>query len=160
MREIEIEWRPTAITVTAQLFDEPNRNLSNLLWEMLPYNSLQNHALVSGRHLYHLVPSLDLICMPAEQKEDRTKSPDGTLFLSQLQHLAIKYGALSEYIPAAPIGRVIAEHLPLLRAAGKACWNATFTTKQIIEVRVRRKGSSARKSFSLPEFSPAAPAAI
>jgi hypothetical protein len=149
MREIEIEWQPVGITVTAQLFDEQNRSLSDLLWEALPYNALQNHALVSGRHLYHLVPLMELVYTAAETKEDRTQSPDGTLFLSQLQHLAIKYGPLSEYIPAAPVGRVIPEHLPLLREAGQACWNAAIKTKQIVEVRVRRQGEDT-SGYALP----------
>lgn len=142
-RQIEIEWHPIGITVTAELYDAPNRNLSDLFWASLPYNSLQNHALVSGHHLYHLVPLVELIHTQAEMKEDRTQSPDGTLFLSQLQHLAIKYGPLSEYIPAAPVGRVIDEHLPLLREAGQACWSATFRSKEVIEVRVRRRGEQA-----------------
>lgn len=149
MREIEIEWQPVGITVTARLFDDQNRNLSDLFWDALPYNALQNHALVSGHHLYHLVPLVDLIHTPAERKEDRTLSPDGTLFLSQLQHLAIKYGPLSEYIPAAPVGRVIPEHLPLLREAGRACWNATMVSKEVVEVRVRRRGEAAI-GYSLP----------
>src|SRR5262245_1325104 len=138
MRTIEIEWRPFGITVVAELSDGPNRSLSDLFWGRLPYNSLQNHALVSGEHLYHLVPIVELIDTPAERKEDRTKSPDGTLFLAQLQHLAIKYGRLSEYIPAAPVGYVIPEHLPRLREAGRACWNATFHTKEIVEVHIRK----------------------
>jgi hypothetical protein len=149
MREIEIEWQPMGIKVTAELFDDRNRSLSDLFWSWLPYNALQNHALVSGRHLYHLVPRVELIYTAAESKEDRTKSPDGTLFLSQLQHLAIKYGPLSEYIPAAPVGRVIPEHLGLLHEAGQACWNAAFKTKEVVEVRVRRKAEQAG-SYALP----------
>lgn len=140
MREVEIEWLPIGITVTARLFDQQNRGLGDLFWRSLPYNALQNHALVSGRHLYHLIPLVDLLYTPADSKEDRTRSPDGTLFVSQLQHLAIKYGPLSEYIPAAPVGCVIPEHLPLLREVGQACWQATFRSKQIVEVRVRRSG--------------------
>jgi hypothetical protein len=151
MRSIEIEWRPFGITVVAELTDGPNRNLADLLWEMLPYNSLQNHALVSGEHLYHLVPSAELIYTHAERKADRTKAPDGTLFLSQLQHLAIKYGRLSEYIPAAPIGYVIPEHIALLREAGRACWDATYRTKEIVEVRVRRKGA-VESPYRLPRL--------
>ncbi|HEX6241269.1 MAG TPA: hypothetical protein VFZ61_10265, partial [Polyangiales bacterium] len=118
------------------------------LWEMLPYNSLQNHALVSGDHLYHLVPSAELIYTHPQRKTDRTKTPDGTLFLSQLQHLAIKYGRLSEYLSAAPVGYVVPEHLPLLREVGRACWNATYCTKEIVEVRVRRKGAAESASAS------------
>jgi Cucumopine synthase C-terminal helical bundle domain len=151
MRLVEIDWVPLGIKVTAELSEGPNRNLSDLFWRQLPYNSLQNHALVSGHHLYHLVPSVELLYTQAERKEDRTKSPDGTLFLSQLQHLAIKYGPLSEYIPAAPVGSVVPEHIPLLRQAGRACWEATFQTKEIIEVRVRRKGRT-ETAFPLPKF--------
>jgi hypothetical protein len=143
MREIEMEWLPVGIKVTARLFEDRNRRLADLLWDALPYNSLQNHALVSGHHLYHLVPLVELIYTAADEKEDRTQSPDGTLFLSQLQHLALKYGPLSEYIPAAPVGRVIPEHIPLLHEAGRACWHAAFRTKEVIEVRVRRRDVAA-----------------
>jgi hypothetical protein len=151
MREIEIEWHPLGITVTAQLIDQPNRNLSDLLWERLPYNALQNHALVSGDHLYHLVPIPELLYTAADFKEDRTQSADGTLFLSQLQHLAIKYGVLSEYIPAAPIGYVRDADLPLLKEVGRACWHATSQSKQVIEARVRRKGTQVT-DYPLPVF--------
>ena len=159
MREIEIEWHPLGITVTARLFETQNRNLGDLLWGALPYNALQNHALVSGHHLYHLVPLVDLIHTPAQQKVDRTLSPDGTLFLSQLQHLAIKYGPLSEYIPAAPVGCVIPEHLPRLREAGRACWNATVGSKDVVEVRVRRSGEEA-PDYRLPWPDVALPAEV
>jgi hypothetical protein len=142
MRQIEIEWVQSGITVTADLTDK-NPGLAELLWEeFLPYNSLQNHALVSGDHLYHLVPNPELVYTEAEYKEDRTQSPDGTVFLSQLQHLAVKYGPLSEYLPAAPVGQVVDEHIGRLREAGQACWEAAWHTKEPIEVRVRRKGDS------------------
>lgn len=153
---MEIEWVQTGITVTADLSWERNPRLADLLWnELLPYNSLQNHALVSGKHLYHLVPRPELVYLEAEHKEDRTQSPDGTIFLSQLQHLAVKYGPLTEYLPAAPVGRVIPEHIEALRKAGQACWEAAWKSKQVIEVRVRRKGEPAT-GFTLPRTSPIA----
>lgn len=49
------------ITITAVMNDEVNPTLVNFLYDYLPYRSLQNHALVSGDHLYHLVPSEKLI---------------------------------------------------------------------------------------------------
>ncbi|MCP2330332.1 DUF3830 family protein [Actinoalloteichus caeruleus] len=154
MRQIEIEWVQPGITVTADLNEERNPRLADLLWnELLPYNSLQNHALVSGNHLYHLVPHHQLVYTRAEYKEDRTKSPDGTVFLSQLQHLAVKYGPLSEYLPAAPVGHVVPEDVEALRAAGRACWEAAWSSKQVIEVRVRRKGEDVR-NFVLPRTAP------
>lgn len=154
MRQIEIEWVQPGITVTADVSWERNPCLADLLWNVfLPYNSLQNHALVSGKHLYHLVPHHQLVYTEAEDKEDRTLSPDGTVFLSQLQHLAIKYGPLTEYLPAAPVGRVIPEHVEALREAGRACWAAVWKSKQVIEVRVRRKGAPATE-FILPRTPP------
>ncbi|MBL7498860.1 hypothetical protein I6A84_40500 [Frankia sp. CNm7] len=140
MRQIEIEWRPAGIRVTADLDEERNPNLVDLLWSKLPYNSLQNHALVSGDHLYHLVPHPELIYTePTMRVADRTKEPDGTIFLSQLQHVGIKYGPLSEYLPAAPVGRVRAEDIALLKEAGARCWESAYTSKEVVEVRVHRK---------------------
>lgn len=59
--------------------------------------------------------------------------PDGTLFLSGLQHLAIKYGPLTEYLPAAPCGSVVPEDMDKLRVAGNGIWKACNKTKQVIE---------------------------
>lgn len=60
--------------------------------------------------------------------------PDGTVFLSGLQHLAIKYGPLTEYLPAAPCGNIVAEDMPNLVRAGNAIWNACNHSKQVVEV--------------------------
>jgi hypothetical protein len=148
--QIEIQWVQPDITVTAEL-DNRNPQLVDLLWNrFLPYHSLQNHALVSGDHLYHLVPHPELIYTPAQYTEDRTTSPDGTVFLSQLQHLAVKYGPLTEYLPAAPVGHVVPEHLGLLREAGRFCWQAAYSTKEVVEVRVRRKGAPETTDYALP----------
>lgn len=114
-RQIEIEWVGINRKVTAELVESKNPNLCNLLWDILPYNSIRSHALVSGDHLYHVVPTWQLVWEQAMFKEDRTLCPDGTVFLSQLQHLAVKYGVLSEYIPAAAVGQVISEHIPILK---------------------------------------------
>jgi hypothetical protein len=141
MRQIELEWLPLGVRVTADLDVEENNNLIELLWSTLPYNSLQNHALVSGNHLYHLIPRPETIYTQAASKvPDRTRCADGTVFLSQLQHVAIKYGPLTEYLPAAPIGHVHERDIPLLREVGQACWEAAYQTKKVVEVRVRRAG--------------------
>jgi hypothetical protein len=149
MRQIEIEWPGINRKVTADLLETKNPNLVDLLWENLPYNSIQSHALVSGDHLYHVAPIWKLVWEQAKFKEDRTKCPDGTVFLSQLQHMAVKYGHLTEYIPAAVVGHVIPEHVPILKQAGSEIWQAAYRTKQVIEVRVTRKGEACDK-FTLP----------
>jgi Cucumopine synthase C-terminal helical bundle domain len=150
MRQIEIEWMGIGRKVTADLFDDQNVELSELLWNNLPYNSVQNHALVSGDHLYHVAPIAKLVYSHPTTREDRTKSPYGTVFLSHLQHLAVKYGELTEYLSAAAVGRVIPAHIATLKQAGQEIWNAVYRTKQVVEVRVTRKGE-AYDHFTLPK---------
>ncbi|GLA14530.1 hypothetical protein AnigIFM62618_000912 [Aspergillus niger] len=48
--------------------------------------------------------------------------------------MAIKYGPLSEYLPAAPCGFVIPEDIRKLRKAGNSLWHACYDTAQAIEV--------------------------
>ncbi|KAK2752868.1 hypothetical protein FQN54_008021 [Arachnomyces sp. PD_36] len=132
---IKVKWPQLDITISAVMDDGLNPRLVRLLYDHLPYRSLQNHALVSGDHLYHLVPSEKLIYTPADHKvPNRVTEPDGTVFLSGLQHLAIKYGPLTEYLPAAPCGKVIPEDMERLREAGNRIWKACNRTKQVIEV--------------------------
>jgi len=148
-RQIEIEWVGINRKVTADLLDDKNAELADLLWRNLPYNSIQSHALVSGDHLYHVAPINELVWAQPAMREDRTKSPFGTVFLSHLQHMAVKYGELTEYLSAAAVGQVIGEHVSILKQAGAEIWNAVYRTKQVIEVRVTRKGEPATR-FALP----------
>lgn len=139
-RQIEIEWVPLKVKVTADLLEDINPEFCNLLWSYLPYNSIQLHALISGQHLYHYNPIIETFFIEPKTKESRAKSPEGTVFLSYLQHLSIKYGHVTEDLPAAPIARVIPEDISKLKEAGKKCWESTYKTKELIEVRVTKKG--------------------
>lgn len=60
-RMIKIKWPQLDIAITVAMKDDLNKTLIDLLHDSLPYRSLQNHALVSGDHLYHLVPCEKLI---------------------------------------------------------------------------------------------------
>ncbi|PHH83508.1 hypothetical protein CDD82_59 [Ophiocordyceps australis] len=134
-RYVKVKWLQLNVTITVQLNVDVNPRLINLLLSHLPYRSLQNHALVSGDHLYHLVPSERLIYTVADYiVPDRTTEPDGTVFLSGLQHLAIKYGPLTENLPAAPCGSVVPQDMEKLRNVGNCVWKAHTENKQIIEV--------------------------
>ncbi|KAA8646841.1 hypothetical protein EYZ11_012081 [Aspergillus tanneri] len=134
-RTIKIKWPSLGITVTALMNVMENSQLIDLLFRCLPYRSLQSHALVSGDHLYHIIPQEELIHTPAIHKvPNRADTPDGTVFLSRNQHMAIKYGPLSEYLPAAPCGMVIPEDIPKLRNAGDGLWRACYETAQAIDV--------------------------
>lgn len=71
------------------------------------------------------------------------------MFLSGLQHLAVKYGPLTEYLPAAPCGNVLPKDMDKLRAAGRGIWKACNETKQVIEVIVW-DASKPKPSMHLP----------
>jgi hypothetical protein len=137
-RPIEIVWPGLGIRVTAEL-DGRNAALADALWDALPYRSLQGHALVAGQHLYHVAPIPSLLHLPASTRiADRRDAPDGTVFCSALQHLGVKYGPLTEPMPASPVGRVRPEDIPALVEAGRAVWDAVYTTKHPVLVEVRR----------------------
>jgi hypothetical protein len=59
-REVKIKWPKLDATVTVKMNDS-NPTLVRLLGTVLPYYSLQTHAVVAGDQLYHLVPLEQLI---------------------------------------------------------------------------------------------------
>jgi hypothetical protein len=139
-RHIEIAWPDLGITVTAEL-DDRNPTLADALWESLPYQSLQGHALIAGEHLYHVAPIPSLLHTGAQTRiPDRREAPNGTVFCSGLQHLGIKYGTLTEPMPATPVGQIREEDMPGLLEAGRAIWDAVYSTKKQILAEVRRAG--------------------
>ncbi|MEV4255106.1 hypothetical protein AB0J52_18280 [Spirillospora sp. NPDC049652] len=138
-REIEIAWPALDLSITARL-DERNPALAQALWDALPYSSLQGHALVAGHHLFHVAPIHDLLHLHGQHRVDRRAVPDGTVFCSRLQHLGIKYGELTEPMPATPVGQVVPEHMETLAAAGAAVWDAVYSSKEAIRAEVRRPG--------------------
>jgi hypothetical protein len=63
---------------------------------------------------------------------------------------------LTEDLPAAPVARVLPECLDDLRAVGKACWASTFQNKNLVEVRVSRRGEPFDGAYRLPPPGPLA----
>jgi len=118
---------------------DPVRNgaIIKLFLKHLPYTVLQNHALVSGDHLYHTCPIPELVHAKADYVvPDRTVMPDGTVFLSHLVHFGIKYGKLSEYLPAAPVGRVVEEDISVLKEVGALLWDSAYTSHEVVHSHV------------------------
>ncbi|GAB4583026.1 cucumopine synthase-related protein [Nocardia sp. IFM 10818] len=141
-RQLDIAWPGLGITVTAEL-DGRNPELADALWEALPYRSLQGHALVAGQHLYHVAPIPSLLHLPASTRiPDRRDAPDGTVFCSALQHLGIKYGELTEPMPASPVGRIRSEDMPALLEAGQAIWDSVYSNNEPILAEVRKAGTA------------------
>lgn len=135
--KIVVAWPQLERQVRVQMDPVRNAAIIELFLKHLPYTVLQNHALVSGDHLYHTCPIPELVHAKADYVEpDRTVTPDGTVFLSHLVHFGIKYGKLSEYLPAAPVGRVVEEDLPVLKEVGASLWDAAYNSHETIHAHV------------------------
>lgn len=151
MSRIVVEWVQLERKISVQLDPVRNRALTDLFLKHLPYKVIQNHALVSGDHLYHTCPIIDLVHAKADYIEpDRTITPNGTVFLSHLVHFGMKYGELTEYLPAAPVGKVIDEDLPILKEVGSALWEATYVSKKTIHSHVYNEGGDRNRERYLP----------
>ncbi|MBQ1122183.1 MULTISPECIES: hypothetical protein [Streptomyces] len=155
-RPLEIAWPDPGITVTAEL-DARNAVPADALWEALPYQSLQGHALVAGSHPYHVAPMPSLLHLPATTRFDRHEAPDGAVFCSALQHLGVKYGTSTEPMPASPVGRLRPEDMADLPAAGQAACDSVYSTKKPVLVEVRTAGMGG--GHRIPRLTAAGPEA-
>ncbi|MFK0259033.1 hypothetical protein [Streptomyces sp. NPDC090445] len=138
MRQIEIAWEPIGAKVRITLDEGRNSDLVEPLWASLPYKTLQGHALVAGDCFYHVPPAHDLLHAVPDYKVNRKIQPDGTVFLSAVQHLTIKYGELTEPMPTSPIGRVVPEDVDQLPKIGQMIWESVYGNGEPIIAHVRR----------------------
>jgi hypothetical protein len=138
MRQIEISWESIGARVRIHLDEECNADLVEPLWEALPYQTLQTHAIVAGDCVYHVVPAHGLLHAVPDRRVDRNLQPNGTVFCSAVQHLTIKYGDLTEPMPAAPIGTVVPADVESLPKIGQMVWDSTHGNGTPIIAQVRR----------------------
>ncbi|MEU5181960.1 hypothetical protein AB0G49_18065 [Streptomyces longwoodensis] len=143
MKRVDIAWPALDAKVTATLTEDLNPELARVWWGMLPYHSIQSHAVVADGHFYHLAPGSEPVHAPHRTTEDRSLAPDGSVYLSRLQHLLIKYAPLLEPTVCARVARVPQEDLPTLRQVAESSWQSVYRTKRILEVRVTRHGDPA-----------------
>lgn len=111
------------ITLRGSFYEDINQDVIAALLSAGSFNSVLTHALVSGQYLYETAPSPDLMVAKPDTLRSRITAPVGTVFASQLQHLAVKAGEVTETLPAAPIGLLDEEALPDLRRVAELAWD-------------------------------------
>jgi Cucumopine synthase C-terminal helical bundle domain len=124
IRQLDIAWETIGAKVRITLDEGHNADLVEPLWAALPYRTLQGHALVAGECMYHVVPAHQFLYATPDDLIDRVAAPDGTVFCSTLQHLTIKYGRMTEPMPAARVGQVVQQDAQLLAKIGRAVWES------------------------------------
>jgi hypothetical protein len=136
-------WKSIDARVRITLDEECNTEFVEALWAALPYRTLQGHALVAGHLLYHTAPVHDFLHAKPDYLVDRRVAPVGTVYCSSLQHLTIKYGDMTEPMPAALVGQVEAEDVAaLVEKIGPRVWAAVHGDGAPILAEVRRLGGS------------------
>lgn len=148
MKIIEICFSPINIKIRAELLENLNPVLCKILWDSLPYRSIQCHALVAGEQLYHYTPIIEAIPYKAQTKEDKTEQLIGRINMSSLQLMSIKYGLITEYLESVPVAQVVEEDLNKLKKVGEIAWESVYKTKELIVVTVKKSDQEVAKEFT------------
>jgi hypothetical protein len=132
--------------VVAELADEQNPELCEEFWSVLPFTVLQDHPVVSGASVYSWTPLISTA--PIRVAEPIVKAPRGRLRYSQLtgNKFTVQYGQGLEPLPQPVLGQVKPEFIDVLPKMGKAVWESTFWTKELIWVTVKKHGEPAEST--------------
>lgn len=136
---IEIEYPDLGIVMTATLWEDKNQKLCKLLWDNLPIETIQSHALASGEQVF--APIKIRAVETGAYFELESKQEPGKIFMYTQSYSIIgwNYGPVTEPAPSAVIGRIREEDLEKLKLAGRAAWDANFMTHFPLRVVFRRK---------------------
>ncbi len=138
-KEIQMEWSELGIVVTATLWEDKNPKLCSLLWENLPIETIQSHAMASGEQIAAAlnIHATETGAYSALESE----GPPGTIYMYTQSYSAIwcNYGPVTEPALSAVVGMVADADIQNLKAAGRAAWDANFRTHYPLRVILRRK---------------------
>lgn len=132
-RTLVIRYPDLGATVRARLWDDLNKELCDLMWSHLPIESIQSHMMASGEGMYcpHRI-----VAMVPTQTILLTELPVGAVNMNTIDYksISIKYGVLTEPLPASPVARVVQEDLELLKRIGREVYIANALTHKPIKV--------------------------
>ena len=136
---LEIEWPKLGIKVEAKALSY-NQEYFNALWENLPFTTIAQHTLVTGEMMVNYCPvnALDYTQL-VEKKVRINEAPVGCVVWGTLGSVAIKYGPCTEPLHSLPIAQIPERYHEDLKRVGRVVWEATFSTKELLEVEFRRK---------------------
>jgi len=139
MRIVNMYWPDLDIKIPFQLEDDKNKGMCDELWENLPFATVQEHGMVTGKIIYCWAPMISLA--PAPFAQLHTESPVGRVSYSQGtgNKIIIKYGWCSEDCAAPVLGYIAPEHHEKLEIVGKAIWDNYFGSKKIMKVEYERE---------------------
>lgn len=120
MRSIEVSLPGTDYKVTIDLSDDTNKESADLVWEMMPHESIIGHVVVSGGGLW--IPTRAVYTGPRVSVQ---RKPGSVYFYPPMQAICITYGEVRESAFVNEIGRVRDSDLGVLAELGKHVWDYT-----------------------------------
>ncbi|MGA6168349.1 hypothetical protein [Amycolatopsis magusensis] len=129
---VKLTWEPLGVEVTAELAVDLNEELCVDFVKSLPFTVLQDHAVVSGESMYAWAPLVSVA--PTPVRERICDAPVGRLRFSQAtgNKLIVQYGPTSETLSSPVLGKVLDSHTDRLPEVGRAVWESTYRTKELI----------------------------
>jgi|SRR5579884_386514 hypothetical protein len=145
-RVIRMTWPSLDASASIQLLDDRAPTICNLLWDALPWESVQGHALISGFMMFATSP---VFTLARENVRLFTQmGPGDCAYGPGSQNVVVAYGPLTEPEGISVWGHVPREHWPTLRRVGQRAWQNLMApygdltlnplAKQIILVRYEK----------------------
>lgn len=139
---IEIEWPKVGVKVEAKALPY-NQKVYDAFCSSLPFETVQLHAMVTGKLLYSYSPTSIIEHMDKIEKRIKiTEEPVGMVAWSGLGLITNVYGTVTEPLKTQPIAQIPEEFHEDLIKAGRAVWDAIFYTKELVVVQYRLKGGN------------------
>lgn len=116
-----MSWPALDARISIRLLEDEAPTVCRMLWEALPYKSLQSHALITGQMLLATAP---VFTLARENLRLYTEvEPGACLYGAGSQNVIISYGALTEPEGSGIWGQVLDEDMETLAGVGLAAWN-------------------------------------
>lgn len=135
MKTMFVEWPQLNIKVEAILEDVRNADLIDEIWDNLPMEAIQEHAMVTGKSMYCWVPMISLAEIPFQMMIKDT--PPGVVSYSQKtgNKMIIRYGKVTEDLMTPIVGFIPQEQIHELEKVGETIWESYQTDKKPLIVK-------------------------
>jgi hypothetical protein len=136
---LRLAWESESLSaeVGAELACDLNEALCADLIAALPFTVLQTNSVVTGESMYAWAPLVSVAPTPVTERI--CDAPAGRLrfSLNTGNKLVVQYGTATEPLSVPVVGAVDAGDLDALGKVGRAVWESTYHTKELIWLTVR-----------------------
>jgi hypothetical protein len=119
-RRLKMSWPSLNESIRIDLLADKAPSVCNLLWDCLPYKSIQSHALITG---YMMLATSPVFTLARENLRLYTEAePGDCLYGPGSQNVVLTYGPLTEPEGAGVWGKVLDKDLDALARVGRRAW--------------------------------------